>query len=74
MPGRLTVLVALVIPPPQLYVTPGVVEDAVSVALRTEQVSGAGAAMLTFGVAIFCVTVVEAKAVQPFDGSVTVTE
>ena len=50
------------------------VDDAVRVVLRTEQVSGAGAAMLTFGVAIFCVTVVEAEAVQPFDGSVTVTE
>ena len=63
----------VVIPPPQLYVAPTVDEDAVIVTLRKVQVNVAGGAMLTFGVVIFCVTMVEAEAVHPFAGSVTVT-
>src|SRR5204862_276827 len=55
-------------------VAPVVVELAVSVELSTVQLSDAGVAILTFGVVIFCVIVVEAEAVQPFAGSVTVTE
>ena len=73
-PGTETVLVFVVTPAPQLYVAPMVVELAVSVTLSTVQVSAAGAAILTFGVVMFCVTVVDADAVQPFAGSVTVTE
>ena len=38
------------------------------------QVSTAGGALLTLGIIVFCVTVVEAEAVHPFAGSVTVTE
>ena len=53
---------------------PVVVELAVNVTLSTVQVKAAGAAILRLGVVIFCVTVVEADAVQPFAGSVTVTE
>ena len=64
----------MVIPPPQSKVAPVVVELADNVTLSTVQVRLAGAAMLTFGVAIFCVTVVEVLAVQPFAGSITVTE
>ena len=73
-PGADTDFVAVVIPPPQLNVAPTVDEDAVIVTLRTVQVSIAGGAMLTFGVVIFCVTVADADAVHPFEGSVTVTE
>jgi hypothetical protein len=50
-----------------------VVEDAVNVALVTVQFSTAGGAILTLGVVVFCVTVVEADAVQPFAGSVAET-
>ena len=64
----------VVTPPPQLNVAPTVDEDAVIVTLRTVQVSEAGGAMLTFGVVIFCVTMIEADAVHPLAGSVTVTE
>ena len=64
----------VVTPPPQLNVAPTVDEDAVIVTLRTVQVSAAGGVILTFGVVIFCVTVVEVDAVHPFPGSVTVTE
>ena len=39
----------------------------------TVQVKVAGAAMLMFGIAMFCVTVTDAVFVHPFDGSVTVT-
>ena len=73
-PGADTVFVAVVTPPPQLYVTPMVVDEAVSVVLRTVHVNDAGAAILTLGTVMFCVTVVDAEAVQPLDGSVTVTE
>ena len=67
------VLVEVVIPAPQLKVAPVVVEDAVSTWLIDEQVRTPGVAMLAFGVVMFCVTVVVAVCVQPFDGSVTVT-
>jgi len=43
------VFVAVVIPPPQSYVTPIVADDALKVTPVTEQVSSAGAAILTFG-------------------------
>ena len=66
-------LVAVVIPPPQLNVAPPVVEDAVSVSLVTLQVKVTGAATLALGNVVFWVTVAEAMLVQPFDGSVTVT-
>ena len=36
-------------------------------------VNGSGADKLTFGVVVFCVTVVEADAVHPLIGSVAVT-
>ena len=61
------------IPPPQSYVTPGVVDEAVSVTLVTAQVSWAGGAMLILGVTIFWVTATEAEALHPLAGSVTVT-
>ena len=54
--------------------TPAVNEDAVSVTLVTEQVNAAGVAMLTSGGVIAWVTVTEAEALQPFEGSVTVRE
>ena len=66
-------MVEVVIPPPQSYATPVVVDEAVSVTLLTVQVRSAGAAILTFGVVTFCITVTEADAIHPFDGSVAVT-
>ena len=50
------------------------VDEAVMVILVTAQVSIAGGAMLTLGGVIAWLTVVEAELVQPFEGSVTVTE
>jgi hypothetical protein len=67
------VLVA-VVTVPQLKVAPVVVDDAVMVTLVTAQVSVAGGAMLTLGGMIAWLTVVEAELVQPFEGSVTLTE
>jgi hypothetical protein len=58
---------------PQLKVAPVVVDDAIMVTLVTAQVSVAGGAMLTLGGVIAWLTVVEAEAVQPLEGSVTVT-
>ena len=72
MPGLVIVLFA-VVTPPQLNVAPPVVEDAVIVSLVVVQVNTTGAVMLTTGTVIFCVTVADAMAVQPLDGSVTVT-
>jgi hypothetical protein len=66
-------LVAVVIPPPQLNVAPPVVEEAVSVSEVVVQVKGTGGAMLTLGVVMFWVTVVDAVLVQPLAVSVTVT-
>jgi hypothetical protein len=50
------------------------VPEAVSVVLVTVQVSVAGGLILTVGRTTFCETVVDPEAVQPFEGSVTVTE
>ena len=50
-----------------------VVDDAVRVTLVTEQVNVAGTAILALGCITFCVTVCDAVAVHPLDGSVTVT-
>ena len=61
-------------PPPQSYVTPGVVDEAVSVTLVIVQVSCAGGAIVTFGTVMFWVTVVVVVAVQLLAGSVTITE
>ena len=72
--GAETVLVVVVTPPPQLNVAPPVVEDAVNVSLVVVHVKTVGAAMLALGTVVFCVTVADAELVQPFDGSVTVTE
>ena len=69
----LTVLVAVVMPPPQLNVAPAVVELAVNVVLVVVHVSGAGGAMLTFGGVMFWITVIDAVAVHPLPGSVAVT-
>ena len=74
VPAVLAAFVAVVTPPPQLYVAPGVVALVVNVTLSTLQVRLAGGAMLTLGAMIFCVTAVDAVAVHPFAGSVTVTE
>ena len=64
---------AVVIPPPQLKVTPPVVEEAVIVWLVTTQVKVAAVEILMLGAVIFCVTVVDAVLIQPLPGSVTVT-
>ena len=66
-------LVAVVIPPPQLNVAPPVVEDAVNTSLVTVHVNAEGAAILALGALVFCVTIAEAVLVQPFAGLVTVT-
>ena len=71
--GALTVLVAVVLPPPQLNVAPAVVELAVSVVFVFVQVNCAGGAMLKFGGVMFWVTVVLVVAVHPLLGSVAVT-
>ena len=63
----------VVIPPPQLKVTPPVLDEAMSVSLLFKQVNTVGDVMLAPGAVIFWVTVVVALLVQPFDGSVAVT-
>ena len=73
VPAVVTDLVLPVPPPLHAKVAPAVVEDAVNVVLVTVQFSTAGGAILTLGVVVFCVTVVEAEAVQPFAGSVAET-
>ena len=73
-PGAETEILLVVTPPPQSNVAPAVDEDAVRVTLSTRQVKDAGAAILTFGNVPDWVTVVDANAVHPFAGSVTVTE
>jgi hypothetical protein len=73
VPAVLTDFVLPVPPPLHANVAPAVVEDAVNVVLVTVQFSTAGGAILTLGVVVFCVTVVEADAVQPFAGSVAET-
>jgi len=69
----LTDFVLPVPPPLHVNVAPAVVEDAVSVVLVMVQFNTAGGAILTLGVVVFCVTVVDAEAVQPFAGSVAET-
>jgi hypothetical protein len=64
--------VAVVTPPPQLYVAPAVVDDAVIVTLVVVQVSVVGGAILTLGGVIFCDTATDAEAVHPLAGSPTV--
>ena len=66
-------LVVVIIPPPQLKVTPAVVDVAVSVSLRFVQVKTVGGMIPALGGIVFWVTVTEAVLVQPFAGSVTVT-
>ncbi len=66
-------LVEVVIPPPQLYVAPLVVEEAVKTSLVMVQLKTSGVAILTLGAVVFCVTLTEAVLVQPLDGLVTVT-
>ena len=68
-----TVLFAVLIPPPQLNVEPVALDDAVSTSLTFEQVSGVGVAMLATGAVMFCVTVTDAVLLHPLDGSVTET-
>ena len=53
VPAVLTVLVAVVVPAPQSYVAPVVVEDAVKVTLVTEQVKSAGVAIVILGIITF---------------------
>ena len=67
------VLVAVVIPPPQLKVAPPVVEEAVNTSLITVQFKTTGEATLALGGVMFWVTVAEAVDVHPFAGLVTVT-
>lgn len=49
------------------------VEDAVNAWLVMVQLKTTGLAIATFGTALVSITVAEAIAVQPLDGSVTVT-
>lgn len=72
VPAALTERVLPVPPPLHANVVPAVVEDAVNVVLVVVQFNTAGVAILTLGVVVFCVTVVEAEAVHP-PGSVAVT-
>ena len=55
-----------------MKVAPVVIDDAVNVSLVLIQVRVVGAAILTLGGVIVCVTVTKAVFVQPFEGSVTV--
>ena len=73
VPGEETVLILPLPPPLQAYVAPAALEEAVSVTEVTAQVSVAGGAIVALGGVMFCVTVVDADAVQPLAGSVTVT-
>jgi len=67
------VLLAVVIPAPQLKVAPPVVEVAVSVSVVLVQVKTVGGLMPELGAVMFWVTVTDAVLVQPLAGSVTVT-
>ena len=73
MPTVETVFVAEVFPPPQLKVAPVVLDVAVRLSLKLVQVRTAGAAIAALGATMFWITETDAEAVQPFDGSVTVT-
>ena len=67
------VLVAVVIPAPQLKPEPAALEEAVNTSLTLTQVRGVGAVILATGAVIFWVTVTEWVLLQPLAGSVTVT-
>ena len=71
-PGVVTTFVVPVPVPDQVYVTPGVVDDAVNVTLVFAHVNGPSFTTTTFGSAISCVTVVLPTTEQPL-GAVTVT-
>ena len=73
VPAVLTDFVVPVPPPLHANVAPAVVDEAESVVLVTVQFNTAGVAILTLGEVVFCVTVVDAEAVQPFAGSVAET-
>ena len=73
MAGTVTVLLAVVTPPPQLNVAPLAVDEAVKTSLVTAHVNTVGEVMLADGVLMFCVTVVEAVPVHPLAGLVAVT-
>lgn len=73
MPAVVTDLVLPVPPPLHAKLAPAVVDEAESVVLVTVQFNTVGGAILTLGVFVFCVTVVDAEAVQPFAGSVAET-
>ena len=73
VPAVFIVWEGVVFPPPQSNVLPAVVDDADKVLVGLEHDKGVGTAMLTFGVAMFWLTMAEAVAVQELDGSVTVT-
>ena len=73
VPAVVTDLVLPVPPPLHAKVAPAVVDEAESVVLVTVQFNTVGGAILTLGVVVFCVTVVDAEAVQPFAGSVAET-
>jgi hypothetical protein len=73
VPAELTDFVLPVPPLLHVKVAPAVVDEAESVVLVTVQFNTAGVAILTLGVVVFCVTVVDAEAVQPFAGSVAET-
>jgi hypothetical protein len=74
VPAEVTVLLAVFIPLPQLYVTLGLELEAVKVTLLTAQVKLPGGVMLTLGAVTLCVTVVDVEAVHLLIGSVTVTK
>lgn len=73
MPAIETLFELPVPPPLHAKVAPAVVDEAVNVTELLMQFNCAGAAILTLGGVVFCVTVLDADAVHPFAGSVAVT-
>ena len=73
VPGEETVLVVVVMPPPQLNVAPAVVDEADKASLVFTHVKVAGGAIATLGTVMFWITVTEVVLLHPLDGSVTVT-
>ena len=65
MPAVETLFVLPVPPPLHANVAPAVVDEAVNVTELLMQFNCAGAAIFRFGAVIFCVTVLDADAVQP---------
>ena len=70
-PGAVTFFVAPVPPPLQAYVTPEVVDDAVSVTEVLVQLSGPGGLSVRFGGVPDWFTTTVAESLHPDDGSVT---